>query len=394
LGLQEQEKGDRALAQNDYAGAKAAYEAAAGYFQEAKTEAAKNVELARTGTERQREAAMAVKRVTANEKAAAERAKANTLAAALFNEGLRLERDGEAKAAEENWSAAQQAYAGARESYKRAKDEVTRMAAAMTRENAGAARNEMIRNKQQVFGRDEDKRAHPKYARALLAEAAGEQQLQNGDFANAQNSFNQARSLYAEAARELLTAAKNQAAEAQTGMLQARANVDQATSSEAKYREAERRRVEGENAYSQNDFETAAAQFKAAQALYNAVAVEAAEKRAKQTDARTVVQRELQSLINRLTASLENRDFDGFKAVYGQSFTRNDERAWSGFFEMMKDIQAQFRGSNLVVNSNRAQVEITGKIDYVNNRNEPQSTPFKQTWVLEQINGQWVIVLH
>jgi len=398
MGVQEQEKGDRAFAQDDYAAAQAAYETAAGYFRNAKTEAQQNLMLAESDVNRLSELVMAVKRDMEREKTAAARAGAPTLARVAFNNGLRLEKDGDAKAAaggEANWRAAQQAYAGARDSFRQAREEVARMAMTRTRENAENARNEMINARQQVPGGEEDKRANAKYARGLQAEAAGEQQYQGEDYAAAQNSFRQARDSYVEAGRELgTTAAQSQADAARQAMSEAKSKIDKEGAAEPQYQQAVQIENEAGAAYRDNDFDRAASRYQDAEKLYLAVGSAAGDKRSRERERLAAAEREIQNLINSFKTNFEKRNLAALQAL--NIFTRKDDaEGWSAFFkdrQNIKNIQVVIGEVSRQISGKNATVSFTARIDFENNKGEPKSTTLPVSWKAEERNGNWVIV--
>jgi serine/threonine protein kinase len=394
LGVQEQEKGDRALAQDDYAAAQAAYETAAGYFRNAKTEAQQNLKLAESDVNRLSELVMAVKRDMEREKTAAARAGAPTLARIAFNNALRLEKDGDAKAAaggEANWRAAQQAYAGARDSFRQAREEVARLAITRTRESAETARNEMINAKQQVPGREEDKRANAKYTRGLQTEASGEQQYQSEDYAAAQTSFRQARDSYVEAGRELgTTAAQSQADAARQAMSAAKSKIDKEGAAEPQYQQAVQIENDAGAAYRDNDFGRAVERYQAAEKLYLAVANAAGDKRNRLATA----EREIQNLINSFKTNFEKRNLAALQAL--NIFTRKDDaEGWAAFFkdtQNIKNIKVGLGEVSRQISGKNATVSFTARIAFENNKGDKKSTTLPVSWKVEERNGNWVIV--
>ena len=399
MGVQEQEKGDRAFAQDDYAAAQAAYETAAGYFRNAKTEAQQNLKLAESDVNRLSEVVMAVKRDMEREKLAAARAGAPTLARIAFNNGLRLEKDGDAKAAaggETNWRAAQQAYAGARDSFRQAKEEVARMATTRTRENAETARNEMINARQQVPGGEEDKPANAKYARGLQTEAAGEQQYQGEDYTAAQSSFRQARDLYVEAGRELskTTATQSQADAARQAMSEAKSKIDKEGAADPQYQQAVQIENEAGTAYRDNDFDRAAERYQDAEKLYLAVGSAAGDKRSRERERLAVAEREIQNLINSFKTNFEKRNLAALQAL--NIFTRKDDaEGWAAFFkdtQNIKNIKIGVGEVSRQISGKNAAVSFTARIDFENNKGEKKSTTLPVSWKVEERNGNWVIV--
>jgi serine/threonine protein kinase len=399
MGAQEQEKGDRALAQDDYAAAQAAHETAAVYFRNAKTEAQQNLKLAESDVNRLSELVMAVKRDMEREKTAAARAGAPTLARIAFNNGLRLEKDGDAKAAaggEANWRAAQQAYAGARDSFRQAREEVARMAMARTRENAETARTEMINARQQVPGREEDKRANAKYMRGSQAEASGEQLYQSEDYAAAQNSFRQARDLYVEAKRELTTAtaAQGQADAARQAMSEAKSKIDKEGAADPQYQQAVQIENDAGAAYRDNNFDRAAERYQAAEKLYLAVGSAAGDKRSRERERLATAEREIQNLINSFKTNFEKRNLAALQAL--NIFTRKDDaEVWAAFFkdrQNIKNIQVVIGEVSRQISGKNATVSFTARLAFENNKGEKKSTTLPVNWKVEERNGNWVIV--
>ncbi len=395
LGVQEQEKGDRALAQRDYTAAQAAYETAARYFRNAKSEAQQNL----NDVNRLSEVVTTMKRDMEREKNAAERAGAITLAPVAFSNGLRLEKEGDAKAAvggEANWRAALEAYTSARDSFRRAKEEVARMAKAKARESAETARTEMINAKQQVPGGEADKRANAKYARGQQAEASGEQQYQSEDYAAAQASFRQSRDLYVEAKRELTsaTAAQGQADAARQAMNEAKSKIDKEGAADPQYQQAAQIENEAGAAYRDNNFGRAAERYQAAEKLYLAVASAAGDKRSRERERLATAEREIQNLINGFKTGFEKRNLAALQAL--NIFTKKaDAEGWAAFFkdrQNIKNIQVGIGEVSRQISGKNATVSFTASIKFDNNKGETQSTTLPVNWKVEERSGNWVIV--
>jgi hypothetical protein len=251
----------------------------------------------------------------------------------------------------------------------------------------------MLTAKQRVSGDEAARSASANYSEAEKAANLGDQQLRVANYDGASGFFRQAKEMYVAAAADLEKKSLSAHAEAeQKSMLEARAKVDKSSQGEPKYREAEQNRNDGDQAYQTGNFEGAAARYVNAKELYIAVAAEAKAKQLKQADLQAKAQAEIQTLISRLKTSIELSDLKELRAVYGRNFMESDEKAWSGFFKLAKNIRVSIESKGVDINGGKAQVDLDIHINYRNNKNEEvPPTNIPERWVLEQNNGVWAI---
>jgi serine/threonine protein kinase len=396
LATQDEQTGDREFAAGNYPAAKLSYESAAGKFTRAKTEAETNKSLAASDISKLHKSVLSLQSDMRQEKSAAQRAGANTMAPDIFQRAVTREREGDGRLAAGGRSdlvAAQQAYAAARDGFRQAKREVESIAAVRAQDQAETSREAMLEAKRRVVGSEADKRANANYVKANQAESSGGRQFQAANFGAAQNSFQQARAGYLEAAKEIKDLAAtdlatsisaNQAEAAKVSMLDAKAKVEAADAGNAKYQQASRIETEANLAYRENDFDKASERYDAARKLYESAAHEASEAKAKLGA--------IQNLIARLDASLENEDLPALMPLlYGKSFTKKDEEGWAGFFKVAHENKVDIKRENVLITATGASVDLLVKIDFLNNKNAPATNNLKLNWKLEEVNGKWMV---
>ncbi len=102
-------------------------------------------------------------------------------------------------------------------------------------------------------------------------------------------------------------------------------------------------------------------------------------------------QREIHALITRFKTSLEQRDLQGVKAVYGTTFEKEDEKAWTSFFKRAREIKTNIKEDIELIGDN-AKVDLTIRFDYFNTSNaKDDQSVFAESWLLEQNIGSWMI---
>jgi len=396
LAAQDEQTGDREFAAGNYPAAKLSYESAADKFTRAKTEAETNKSLAASDISKLRETVISLQSDMRREKSTAQRAGANTMAPDIFQRAVTREREGDASLAtggRNELLAAQEAYAAARDGFRQAGREVESIAAVRARDQAETSRDDMLGAKRQVGGSEVEKRANANYVKANQGESNGNRQFQAGNFGAAQNSFQQARAGYLEAAKGIKDLAvkdlaksisATQAETAKVSMLDAKAKVDVAEAGNAKYQQAGRTENEANLAYRENDFNKASERYDAARKLYESAAHEASEAKAKLGA--------IQNLIAKLDASLENEDLPALMPLlYGKSFTKKDEEGWAGFFKIAHQNKVDIKRENLLITATGASVDLLVKIDFLNNKNAPATNNLKLNWKLEEVNGKWIV---
>lgn len=395
---QEEERGNTDQRAGNWAAAEQAYKAATVNFRRAAEEAKTNAMLATASLKQIKENAERTRQEMANARVTAEKAGAPTKAKALFDQANAKEQEGNKKFAAHDragYQEAQKFFAEARENYKgagAAADAAT--VTVLSVDAAVAAQKEMLAAKQQISGSEEDKKANPNYLKAEEAADIGERQLRTADYRAARDAFKQAMELYRRATGELeAKTLKNRADAAQTAMREARAKVDKSGSVEAKYREAEQVRGEAETLYSAGNFAEAAVEFKTAETLYLNVMREAAEKLAKKVETDVATQKQIQGLIAQFKASLEKRDLQGLKTLFGRAFVKEDEKSWQTFFNTARSIQAEIEILNQEISGNHATINLVTNLRFYNTSKNIETTARlpEEVWALEKINDTWII---
>lgn len=402
--IQEEQRGDDALRQQNFAAAQQAFNAATDYFRNAAAEARRNAEAATADLAMLKEDAHALQQEMLNAKAAAEKAEARTKTPELFNQAAAREQRGDENLAANDrggYLAAKSFYAEARDFYKKAGERAVLASNVIATpnprllENAEAARSAMTASKRQITASEKDKAASATYQSALGKEAAGERQFRDRNFAAARNSFEQAGNLFSRAGEEMaLTAAKNQAEVAKAAMLAAERKLDAVNHAGATYQEAQRLAVQAAQADQDGDFVKASTLYRAAQQRYENVAREASDEAAKESAGVVAAQNAIQALSDRLKTSIETEDLLGMKAVYGASFSKDDEKGWTGFFKIAKAINVEIQSKNLAIRDNTAHVALAITIDYRNNINERKQADFSEKWTLAVSGGKWMVTWH
>lgn len=398
VALQEEERGNTELGLENWVSASQAYEAAAENFRRAAEEAKTKATMAAASLNQIKESAERTRQEMSGAKATAEKAGAKTKAKALFDRASTKEQEGNKKLAAHDragYQEAQKFFVEARDDYKQAGAAAeAATVVVLSGDAATAARNEMLAAKQQISGSEADKNANPNYLKAEEAAASGERQWRATDYGAARDSFQQAKEFYRRANDEQgATALKKRAADAQTSMREARAKVDKRSYTETKYREAEQVRGEAEAFYSAGSFADAAEKFKSAETLYFNVAREAAEKFAKEMEAESAVQKQIEDMIGQFKANLEKRDLPGLKTLYGKTFTKEDQKSWQDFFDTARDIRVGIEIVNREISGARATVRFVTSLRFYNTtENSETSTrlPVK-SWTLEKNNDTWII---
>jgi len=350
VATQAEQDGNAEFAAGNYTAAKKNFEQAAGMFANAKSAAQTNMDAAADDISlgKLKEMVEATRRGMLQEKSAAEKVGSKRVADELFAAAANQESEGEryfAAGGKENLSAAQKSYLTARAGYKRAREEAERRArAAAAKAGAEAARSDMAEAKRQVAGSAEERKNNSKYLQAVNVEAAAEGQFQNEDFGAAQNSFTQAQSLYAEAAKEL--------------------------------------------------FDAAAERLQAAQKSNLAAANESKDRLALERQRQESARRDIEKLLAQYRACFENEDFNQLQAVLGNGFTKGDE-VWSGFFKQMQSLKVELGEETYQIAGKNAEVKFSFRMDYKNEKDVKQpAVNLRETWKLAETNGKWVIVTH
>ncbi|MCI0699298.1 protein kinase [candidate division KSB1 bacterium] len=387
--VETEQKGDRELAQGNYAEAKQTYEAAVDSFRAAIAVARRGVTSEMIKDLDQLKTRVAnTKREMQKARLAAEKVNAETFAAAPFASAARLEREGgqnEALGSNAGLIAAHQAYVEAANGYTKAKRQVDLMIQA--RVEAENAKTEMERAKSQLPGRAADLQANPQFAQAEAAANNGNRQFQAADYGAARASFQQALALYQALAPEM---EKAEAETARNSMLAARGKVDKDSYVEPKYRDAEKAKNDAENFYAAGNFNRAAEKYKEAEKLYVAVAREAKENLIRESAKLEATKQAVRELIARYKQRLEQVDYDGFKTL----FKNFDEKSWAPFFKSIKEMKVDIDIINIAPSENTAKVDLRIGMKYYNTLyNQQVNDPaMLRSWTLEQINGAWVIV--
>jgi len=389
-----EQRGDRELEAGNLTAAYQNYTAAADSYQVAIAAAEIAKTAAKNDLTQLKDRVANAQREMQKAKTAAEKAGGKTQAAALFARALKSEQEADQNAiaaSVENLVAAQQAYVEARKLYTQAKTQVELVA--RTRDEAESVRLDMDKARANLPGRSEDWSSNANFLNAEKTAAAGLRQLQSGDYGAARDSFQQAKGLYLEAAGELRTKTlSSQANEAQASMQKARALVDKENYNEAKFRDAERIKDKAENFYNEGNFTDAVEKYREAETLYVAVAAAVKENLTRDSKKTAAVEQAVREVIEKYKASLERKDYAGFKALF-KNFSKEDDKRWSGFFKNTKDVKVDLEIKSITPGGNTAKVDLISDMKFYNTASNRQDDPppASLSWILEQVNEAWVI---
>ncbi|MFQ5674898.1 MAG: hypothetical protein ACE5G1_03290, partial [bacterium] len=326
------------------------------------------------------------------EKSAAEKAGAPTVAKQTFNSALAKEKEGErASQAEDRDSlvASQQAFLRAKTDYKSAR--VTAGKLARLRRNSEAAKSQMTSTKRRVPAKE--KGQNPSYRKALALESTGNKQLKAGDYNKARKSFQQAKGLYAQAITDAL---RRGADDAKKSMLATKARITGDRMTDPDYQQSVEIESRGNDAYASSNFTKAEEHFKRSATLYNAVlnkpqkpesrkAPEVAQNNKQEKAAIAIA-----NALNRYKSSLENGDVQGLKTLL--LLSKDQEKAWFGFFKIAKNINVQFDKKSQRIRDSNATVDLLVRMSYYNKTtNRDEKRDFSTNLVFEIIDGAWEI---
>lgn len=336
-------KGDGEYDGGNFEQAQSHYQAATEQFRKARNVANTELLQRQSDLETIRAAVRSIQQEVLREKAAAEQAKAKTLAAEQFEQGEENEAAGTnnfQQGTKSGLVAAQEYYAAARDDYlkagelameaareaeefgararreKEAEAQRERDAREKRRQTAEAARSAMQGAKQQVPGTFSERSANPTYDIAAELETQADEQFQAGNFQEASVNFQEAEKLYTQANNELTTLLKMKRAD-----------------------ETEKRKIEA---------------------------------------ART----DIVKIIAAYKNSLETED----AAKLSQTFY---EDRWKDLFKRADKIKVEVYDQNIQLGNKAAEVSFRFDISYEMGGEIVRNPPVRKNWQLEEINGNW-----
>jgi hypothetical protein len=349
----------------------------------------------------QKEVATA-RREMQEEKSAAEQANAETRAQGSFRFGLRKEKEGNERNAEETLeglTAAVQAYSDARDSFKQARAEAVaedrQLAKAELDRQVASARTEMLNAKFSVPGSQSQKNADPQYQQAIAEEGNGDTHFGSGNLHAALANFREAATLYLRAKENFASFQKKEADDAKQSMLAAKEKVPRRIYGRKEYGDALQLESDGNSAYNLDEFDRAKGLYKDAELKYSQLVAQFAmdTRRISETvaEGKTTIEIGVRSVIARFKRGLEQQDLQGVRALF-KEMTKEEERKWTETFKRIKIQRVNIAAEKTELHDNVATVDVLVRIMWVDNKNRRRPViTYAYTWNIEQIDGQWLI---
>ena len=233
------------------------------------------------------------------------------------------------------------------------------------------------------------------YQTAFTLESAANKQFKAGQYSNAKKSFQQARGLYAQVSKDILTQGAD---DSKKSMLKTKSQITGTLISDSDYQLSLQIEAQGDDAYRTRNFSKAKEHYPRAQTLYSNVLKNPRSEKLQATqptgrdDREESIESDIQNLLTVYKTSIEKGEIKSLATLLG--FTKKEEKNWSGFFRQVEKIKVDFEIRNHQINGDKVTLDLLVRMSYHNTSNNSSETQnFSKSLELEDRHGNWQLIL-